>query len=861
MSLPARAPLGPFSAFDDHSLRARFAPPLSDRTTGNVHRPTRCPRCCDTASTLTWLSPTATHAECPVCASLIAITITRQPAATRVPPPYCALACTAPAQPPSAGPGPSSWHPPPLCVMPLAAALASEPLPCAPGVHPFALPASARLALAVSDFRDCSVRSHPADPSLACLFRASLVVAVVPARQYAYLRQCLLHSWYERAPSMRATESDIAAYAVALALHAPLPQPPTGPFLGQAPALLPFHHNPDPGVYRPALCAAPGLDGTDADPSASLYTPVAAPRLPLRPAALAALLVPIGHPYADYLVNAAAFGFHLLATPPPVSRRNPRSAQDARALVDPAYCRAIADDLARGALVDVTHWKQRRPRPPTIQAPLYPKPKEGGKVRLISDMSAGLRSVNSYVRPGALPKVRLATLRTVCLRVLYLRSRHPGVPVVLGRVDISAAYRNLPVSVYDRWQNAHAVGPSVYLNCALPFGHSASCANMTTLTTAIADHLAARSIWSSFYVDDCLFACLEPEASHYVALIKDAIAAFCLPVNFSKLEKDGPPATARELLGVWIDAAACTVSVTPPRLAKLTAAIDGLLARPRATPAVLRRLAGLLTFVTPALPFARLFTDSIYAAAYSGTSSTQLTPAVLRDLTSWRSLLAHWNGTSAFRLAADVTPAVVASTDACRAGWGWFAHGINQYGCGPFHADERAVYSTALAELVAIGACLYHLAPRYPGATITIHTDSSACSHLLRRLRTTDPRLHVLLSHLACLQLRFAVTLDVQWRAGALNTTADFLSRHNRLPPALASSSPPPQRCPAPQRSRHQWATTALTLARGTRPPSSLPLPPSRDPSLTALPQRFVTGTATATPSCVTPTCLYRWTP
>ena len=756
------------------------------------------------------------------------------------------------------------------CPYPDAPPLPDPARPPAPVVlvDPSVLVHASGRALVVEDFLWALLRSHPDDPSWLVLSRRGTAVALLPARWAAAARAaCLLH-WRAVAPSARVNEADVVAYLLAAILTGTaLPAPPTGPFPGDHFTFAPATWLYEPGALRPVQCDPLPGPVHPAHPAASPYLPVAGYGLPLKPDAHHALLAPVHHPYTGLIVNSLTAGFPTTALPPTVTREGQWAAPSPH---DPLARAAIQVERDMGATVDASDWPDHGV--PLRLCPLYAILKSSGVAkRLVQDLSAGPDAVNTSVHTAPLPPVRLAHLRRILQRVLYLQQRRPGARVFIQRVDLVQAYRNVPLASNCRWQIVHRLRDgSLVASNGLVLGIIPACQSMGSLSGAVEDHFASLDILAAAYVDDTILVAYEDEIDDALAQLIALFERLGWTVHRGKLEADGPPAAIKDVLGVTVNTIDLTVSIPPAKLAAICADLarwrrgDAHVLPPRRA----RELAGTLNWCATTLPLARPFLSPLYDYGYGskhqlggpGAPSARHPPAttppiVLEALAFWEDVLSTFNGVSSF---APVPPSNVVEvwSDASGRGWGFVCPATGEYAHGRWSALERRAYSTTHWEAVAACGAGITFGSRVPGGVVLVNVDSASSFHAFTRLRCKDARLRALLRSMCLLQIQCRFRLALNWVAGASNVHADWVSRHDTFPHHLWPSS-----SPAPRRLAAWWRPRPTT----TTPPSSVQPPPSpSSPSLApvkATPPHSPIGIGTVTPWAVAPSTKLPLTP
>ena len=717
----------------------------------------------------------------------------------------------------------------------------------------------------VGDYASSTVRAHPHTSDLVVVSRARCVVAVLSRSVAAYTRYVALTHWYRVSASMRANEADVAALMVAMLLACPqqlLLMDVPGRHPASDHVFMPWLAHTEPGVFRPASLPPDSAAFTyDRDvycPGTSAYAPVVT-RLPLVAEAFERQLrLPDGvHSARSFIVNGVCLGFSMMTSPPTQPRRVRRHDTQHR---QPAFQRALREEVEMGAfLVAPPRHTADSPRAPSLlrTAPIFGIVKSSGSTRLVPDMSFGDGSNNAHTSKAALGKARLASVARICSRVAYLRAQRPAEPVMIAKLDVKSAYRNVPIPLRERWCHAHDIGSAVYVHAAMPFGSSAACAVMTTITTALEDILATRGVFCPFYVDDGIVVAYECDIWHHRQQVLDLMADVGLPVSRSKLATDGKPDTRKEVLGVLIDTVACTASITPHRVATIVTTIRDILDAADGHGVVpssrqYSSLAGTLQFVASVVPLAKVFLRSLYkrAAGLTDTPGPAVPSDVRADLDFWLHAIRAFSGVAVFAQV-DGSPAPgrvggSVTTDASSSGYGVYACAEAQYACGVWSAHERTAFGIAHRECATVGLAAQLFGPRCAGGELHVLCDNMATVLILRSRSCRDQRMYELLRQISLHQLAHSYLLCVEHIPGADNTISDYLSRHNAFPfHLLPPAAPRPARLSVSSRRPGAHRTIPLLGSQQLEPWLSDPSPAP----LTAPVTPCACTTSTAPPS------------
>eukprot|EP00952_Eustigmatos_sp_NYUAD-ZCMA_P013184 52521-Eustigmatos_ZCMA.PRE.2 len=209
--------------------------------------------------------------------------------------------------------------------------------------------------------------------------------------------------------------------------------------------------------------------------------------------------------------------------------------------------------------------------------------REKEKGRMIHDCSYGEDSVNARTQDEAYPAVWLPVFEALVRAILRWKVLYPGVPVLLTKRDVDAAFRRLVINLEGVELFAAELGDYTIVLVVLSFGWAASPRAYSVISDAISafhnGHRPAetdvngRQLFVSFtYVDDGMLA--EPDIGYrpwasgqvyergvVVALGEDAVSQ-------SKKEAEGRWSVEATLLGIITNTADETVTLPHTAIAK-----------------------------------------------------------------------------------------------------------------------------------------------------------------------------------------------------------------------------------------------------------------------------------------------------
>lgn len=649
-------------------------------------------------------------------------------------------------------------------------------------------------ALHASYFWCAAIRTLPDDPDTVVLCYADRPVAAFPLRWARWLRTLILSC---PAVGPHFDETDVAAFAVAWVLS---PSPSIPP----VPDAFPGDHHRFPswdfrrewkGNRSALLPAAPG-PLAPFHPATSAFEPLSNLQQPpaVNPQFWGGLMP--RHPYAGALYNSGIYGTPIYSRTPPTHRSTPRynlQPDDARALTA-----ILLEERRQGFYL--------KPPSGTVlrYAPFFGVPKETpGELRFISDLSAFAGSVNSCTtHTHGMFRANLARWSQLLTRLFYLLESAPEEGhVLLWKLDINNAFRQVGIALRDAHKMAHKVGGDDFMHLRLAMGATRACDSMSQFLALVCDYAqSALSISLFSYVDDALGMSRAHRALQDRDAVRSLLEAGGLPISAKKLAAEGEPSTRKVMLGVLVDVTDGTLRLTDKRTTKLVALLDTFLAASSPpSPKQFQRLLGQLDFAATVIPHGKILSRSLRRFAVHKASADPeskgwvpsghaLAPDVRTELLSWRSLLADLNGALSFLPPTPSMAVLHAACDASKHGAGAFIGGrINEYIQFAWTPNERRRSHVAHWEAGILAITAWAWAAHAAGGFLVVFSDSQSAVSAARRLHCDDLRLALLIRFLALVQAHFRCRVIVEHLPGVQNVTPDYLSRHDDAPVWLSS--------------------------------------------------------------------------
>jgi hypothetical protein len=474
----------------------------------------------------------------------------------------------------------------------------------------------------------------------------------------------------------------------------------------------------------------------------------------------------------------------------------------------PKVSAVIASDVAAGKKAGPF---DSQPFPVMCVSPIGAVPKHGSsKVRVIHNLSYPFHgdSVNEGIVEEDLT---LGSFGQAAQAV-----REMGVGCHLIKLDVEAAYKQVPVRREDwpllgfKWQEQW------YYERVLPFGLRSSCRLWELYAAAL--HFLVQEILpmrgprrTIHYVDDFLFV-VQGEKAIADQLLVDALA-LCDDLGLPMAaDKTIGPVTELTFLGLELDTQRMEARLSDERRESLQQlmlawgrkkeeAAEQRKSRGRQTrswtqpePAAasvheLQSLAGKLNFacivVRPGRHYLRrIINHTARVAAISPSRSARfpISAAVWADIEWWRDFLDEWNGVSLlYEREWTDAPLIELYTDACNVGYGarfgrqWFAGRWT-----PEEKDAARRYTRMSMPFLELRALVFAAATwgrHWRGRKITFRCDCMPVVQAIARGSSRSPATMHQLRHLSTLACCFGFDFRCRHVVGETNVVADVLSR------------------------------------------------------------------------------------
>ena len=475
----------------------------------------------------------------------------------------------------------------------------------------------------------------------------------------------------------------------------------------------------------------------------------------------------------DYVSNGLKHGFSLGYVPGPLisAKENNKSARDhpeviRKYLENELSHRSIAGPFSTPPITNL-HFSRFG---------VIPK-KEPNKFRLILDLSHPLNaSVNAGI-PDECATVSYTRLDHIIEKIVRF-----GKGTLLGKWDVSRAYRNIPVQDSDRALLGMRWEGKIFVDLTLSFG-GRSC---PAIFTEVADVLAfICSVGLNFteldhYLDDfisiCRNRCVSIAREEFLAMLR-TLGILKVPVADDKTVL---PTTVIEFIGIILDSINLEARLSKEKLRDFSELLLSWRNKRSCVKRELLSIIGKLSYACQVVPYGRPFLRRLIDKASSVKSlnnRVHLSSSDREDLSWWLDLLNNWNGVSMFTvLEWEYLPDFELTSDAAKSlGFGIVFGNEWCYSAWPSKMDPQI--NIAVLELVPVVLAASLWGKFWQRKKILFHIDNKAVVDSLNSGLPKDRHLAFLVRKLSIYAMKFSFRFKAVHIPGKVNIAADALSR------------------------------------------------------------------------------------
>jgi len=367
--------------------------------------------------------------------------------------------------------------------------------------------------------------------------------------------------------------------------------------------------------------------------------------------------------------------------------------------------------------------------------------------------------------------------------------------------DHKSGFHHVPLDA-GSWQYfGFAWRGRYYVFTVLCFGWCSSPYIYHSLSAVVSRYLRTKGIPVLTWIDDFYFTNfrasrglapkIQAEAATVTAYV--VMHTFYEAGYFVSIDKCELDATTRLIfLGVVCDSVEEKFIIPDDKLDKLETILVAALKQEVISFHMLEKLAGKCTSMSVACPAAALYTHHMYQAIgkYQRQGGRKRNTEIdvpknggLRvEMEKWMEVRQTMNGASWYK-ALHQTLHFTGASDASSRGWGGLIRcpGEEVFKAAGDFPDEWLTKHINEQEAYALKQTLVLYCKERPaqvtGSTIVMDVDNKALFHAVKRGRSTNSRMHEVITELFWLQVKEDFTLSLQWVCSKDNAEADDLSR------------------------------------------------------------------------------------
>ena len=241
-------------------------------------------------------------------------------------------------------------------------------------------------------------------------------------------------------------------------------------------------------------------------------------------------------------------------------------------------------------------------------SPLLTRPKDGDNRRVILNLSyPACQSVNDHVDKNEFDHtpfiLKFPTIDSIARGIC-----EAGDDVVLFKVDVARAFRNLRVDPANALKFGIKWADAFYVNFAVAFGWTHGSGAFQILSDAIAFIMAKKGVKLHCYIDDYIVVSSKHKASTEFTLLCDLLDELGLPINASKLT---PPTKQLTCLGIDINIDTNTMSIAEDKLEAIYAECIAVSNKNSLSKQAYQSLLGKLIYIQKCVKPSRTFINRI----------------------------------------------------------------------------------------------------------------------------------------------------------------------------------------------------------------------------------------------------------
>ena len=341
--------------------------------------------------------------------------------------------------------------------------------------------------------------------------------------------------------------------------------------------------------------------------------------------------------------------------------------------------------------------------------------------------------------------------------------------VLLSKIDISRAFRNLRLDPCDYDLMGLSWDDKTYLDISLPMGAKTGSALCQRVTDVIRHIMASKGVTVFNYIDDVICVHARRNAHEEFNLLHSLFEFLGLPMNPHKVQS---PTTELTCMGIQINVVDGVAFVPQHKCTEILDACRLYLTKRRITRKQLQSLLGKLLYLHRCVRPARTFVNRLLNKLRQCRTAIPVCEDMKSDLLWFLQFMERFNGRTIFNHQKErIDVHVDASLTGMGAIWQENVYAASR----PMsHTFLTNITQLEMANVLVALRCFCHL---WNSKAITIHVDNKAVVMSLKYGRIKNPILQALSRSIWLIVASYDIDMTVKHIAGSENCDADILSR------------------------------------------------------------------------------------
>ena len=402
-------------------------------------------------------------------------------------------------------------------------------------------------------------------------------------------------------------------------------------------------------------------------------------------------------------------------------------------------------------------------------SPLLSRPKPDDTRRVIVNLSAPQGcSVNDCIAKdyydGVPYMLKYPSVDNIINAVQEL-----GPDVLLSKIDVSRAFRNLRVDPGDfdvlgmKWQG------NSYLDISMPMGIKMGSALCQRTTDVIRHVMTSRDVRMYNYIDDVICIHKRHNADAEFDVLHSLFEFLGVPVNPKKVVR---PCRSLTCMGIEVDLDMRQLRIPHTKIIEILDMCQLITAKRVISRKQLQSLLGKLLYVHRCVPPARIFVNRLLNTLRNANEKIKVNSDMLQDIMWFQQFLRKFNGKIMFKDTREAFDVYIdASLTGMGACWNENAYAVSR------HILATATLSITQLEMLNVLIAMRIFGHCWEKQKIKFHIDNKAVVYALSNGRIKDKYLQSVARSIWLIAAIKDIDIEYVHISGVYNVKADVLSR------------------------------------------------------------------------------------